>query len=668
MVAVPRRPPSHGTRGDSESSLAPFGLLAGPVPVSAILVTSNLLLPVGSLHSPEPTHTPGDGPPPWAWATLPTTRPPGGHGALTSPASGSPDFPSSAHTGLRVLLVEDNPDDVHLITEMLRSDSSSFEVEAAERLSHALKLLDSSSFDIVLLDLCLPDAQGMATVTKALDLGLTVPVVVITGNDSEGLALQAVRAGAQDYLVKDDLDGRTLVRALWHAIERQQLLMALKSAHERVSHLATHDSLTGLPNRQLFFDLLDHSVSWAQRYNESLAVLFIDVDNFKVYNDLHGHAAGDQLLGVAGRAIPNAVRRTDTVARLGGDEFTVILPHTAQVQDVARVAEHIVRAIKESAEFESKRIEPTVSIGVALYPIDGEDASTLVRNADMAMYAIKRDGGNGYRFYTASLGAQAARRLGLERQLSRALEENEFVLHYQPQVDMASKGIVGVEALIRWAHPRWGMVLPADFIHIAEDTAQICSIGEWVLTQACRQAAQWRRLALPGLRLSVNLSCVQLRRDDVVDRVAEILEQTDTPPEQLVLEITETGILEDTESAVRALEKLRDLGLSIYIDDFGTGYSSLALLRQLPVDGLKIDRSFISNVASRDKDARITEAIVAMADRLRLTVVAEGVETADQVHFLKALNCNLMQGFLFSEPLAPSGFQETLSRGLVWPV
>ena len=666
MVAVPRRLPSHGARGDAESSLAPLGLLAGPVPVSAILVTSSLLLPVGSLHSPESTHTPGDRPPPWA--TLPTTRPPGGHGAFTSPASGSPDFPSSARTGLRVLLVEDNPDDVHLITEMLRSDTSSFEVEKAERLSQALKLLDSASFDIVLLDLYLPDVQGMATVTKALDLGLTVPVVVITGNDSEDLALEAVRAGAQDYLVKDDLDGRTLARTLWHAIERQQLVMALKAAHERVSHLATHDSLTGLPNRQLFFDLLDHSVSWAQRYNESLAVLFIDMDNFKVYNDLHGHAAGDQLLGVAGRAIPNAVRRTDTVARLGGDEFTVILPHTAQVQDVARVAEHIVRAIKESAEFESKRIEPTVSIGVALYPIDGEDASTLVRNADMAMYAIKRDGGNGYRFYTASLGAQAARRLGLERQLSRALEENEFVLHYQPQVDMASKGIVGVEALIRWAHPRWGMVLPADFIHIAEDTAQICSIGEWVLTQACHQAAQWRRLALPGLRLSVNLSCVQLRRDDVVDRVAEILDQTDTPPEQLVLEITETGILEDTESAVRALEKLRDLGLSIYIDDFGTGYSSLALLRQLPVDGLKIDRSFISNVASRDKDAQITEAIVAMADRLRLTVVAEGVETADQVHFLKALNCNLMQGFLFSEPLAPSGFQETLSQGLVWPV
>src|SRR3990172_8483060 len=587
MVAVPRRLPSHGARGDAESSLAPLGLLAGPVPVSAILVTSSLLLPVGSLHSPESTHTPGDRPPPWA--TLPTTRPPGGHGAFTSPASGSPDFPSSARTGLRVLLVEDNPDDVHLITEMLRSDTSSFEVEKAERLSQALKLLDSASFDIVLLDLYLPDVQGMATVTKALDLGLTVPVVVITGNDSEDLALEAVRAGAQDYLVKDDLDGRTLARTLWHAIERQQLVMALKAAHERVSHLATHDSLTGLPNRQLFFDLLDHSVSWAQRYNESLAVLFIDVDNFKVYNDLHGHAAGDQLLGIAGRAIPNAVRRTYTVARLAGDEFTVILPNTAQVQDVARVAEHIVRAIKESAEFESKRIEPTVSIGVALYPIDGEDASTLGRNADMAMYAIKRDGGNGYRFYTASLGAQAARRLGLERQLSRALEENEFVLHYQPQVDMASKGIVGVEALIRWAHPRWGMVLPADFIHIAEDTAQICSIGEWVLTQACRQAAQWRRLALPGLRLSVNLSCVQLRRDDVVDRVGEILEQTDTPPEQLVLEITETGILEDTESAVRALEKLMDLGLSIYIDDFGTGYSSLALLRQLPVDGLKIE-------------------------------------------------------------------------------
>ena len=245
--------------------------------------------------------------------------------------------------------------------------------------------------------------------------------------------------------------------------------------------------------------------------------------------------------------------------------------------------------------------------------------------------------------------------------------KDEFVHHYQPQVDVASREIVGVEALIRWVHPRWGMVFPADFIHIAEDTEQIYLIGEWVLEAACRQVAQWRRLGLPRLRLSVNLSCVQLRREDVVEQVEQILERSDTLPEQLVLEITESGILEHAEHAVQVLERLKALGLSISIDDFGTGYSSLALLCQLPVDGLKIDRSFVSNAVSRDKDARITEAIVAMADRLQLATIAEGVETLDQVQFLRKLNCHLMQGFLFSEPLAASGFRDALARGVMWP-
>ena len=559
---------------------------------------------------------------------------------------------------IKLLLVEDNSGDARLMREMLaESDTTQFEVTHVKRLDEALRQFDSSDFNVMLLDLWLPDGEGLDTVARALAAVSNAPIVVMTTHDDESLAVKAVQSGAQDYLVKGQVDTRGLVRTLRHAVERHRMLSELKRARRREHHLATHDPLTGLPNRQLFYDRLSHAMAYASRHRESLAVLFIDMDHFKAVNDTWGHAVGDKVLTSASERLSAGLRKTDTAARLGGDEFVVILTDLSRIQDAARVAQNTLRALAKPYMLGATEIFVTASAGIAIYPSDGEAADRLIKNADTAMYKAKEGGGNNYRFYTLSANARAFERLALENSLREGLESEQFVVYYQPEVDIASGQIVGVEALLRWRHPHLGLVLPAQFIPLAEETGLIAPLGEWVLGEVCKQIKAWQLAGLPGVRAAVNLSYHQLIRKGLAKTVARILRETNLDPEHIELEITESCIVQDAEATTAALRALKNLGVRIFVDDFGTGYSSLAFLKRFPADGLKIDQSFVCDVTTNPYDASIVTALVAMAQGMKLEVIAEGVETLEQLEFLRSRQCRLMQGYLFSKPLAAQGLE-----------
>jgi len=559
---------------------------------------------------------------------------------------------------IKVLLVEDNAGDARLMREMLAdSDTTQFEVTHVKRLDEGLRQFESSDFNLMLLDLWLPDGEGLDTVARALAAVSNAPIVVMTSHDDESLAVKAVQSGAQDYLVKGQVDTRGLARTIRHAVERHRMLSELKQARRREHHLATHDPLTGLPNRQLFYDRLSHAMAYSARHRESLAVLFIDMDHFKSVNDTWGHEVGDKLLTSAAERLSACLRKTDTAARLGGDEFVVVLMDLNRIQDAAKVAQNTLRALAKPYVLGASEICVTASLGIAIYPSDGKDADRLIKNADTAMYKTKEEGGNNYRFYTLSANARAFERLALENSLREALEKEQFVLYYQPQVDVASGQIAGVEALLRWQHPNLGLVLPAQFIPLAEETGLIAPLGEWVLGEACKQIKAWQLAGLPGVRVAVNLSYHQLKRKGLAKTVARILRESNLDPEHIELEITESSIFQDAETTLVALRALKNLGLRILVDDFGTGYSSLAFLKRFPADGLKIDQSFVCDVTTNPYDASIVTALLAMAQGMKLEIIAEGVETREQLEFLRSRQCRLMQGYLFSKPLAAQGLE-----------
>ena len=432
-----------------------------------------------------------------------------------------------------------------------------------------------------------------------------------------------------------------------------------KHAEERIRQLAHYDGLTGLPNRALLQDRLVHALERARRRHERVAVLFIDLDRFKNVNDSLGHAVGDELLrAVAGRF--NAVlREQDTVARLGGDEFLIIL----EDPDGPAAAEHVARKVLEALEapfrLDHHEIFIGASIGICLYPDDGQEASTLVQNADTAMYRAKDSGRNTLHFYTAELAQASRERFDLEAGLRRAIERNELHLHYQPQVDCASGRIVGVEALLRWLHPQLGLVPPDKFVPLAEEAGLIVSIGRWVLRSACMQAMRWRAAGHP-LQIAVNLSGQQITHDDIVTVVRDALAASGLPPAQLELEITEGQVLHGVEETTRALEDLRALGVTLAVDDFGTGYSSLSYLKRLPLNRLKIDRSFVSGIPDDRDDVSNVATILAMARNLGLEVIAEGVETDAQFDYLRAQGCNAYQGWLFARAMDAEALQALL--------
>lgn len=429
----------------------------------------------------------------------------------------------------------------------------------------------------------------------------------------------------------------------------------IKHAQEKLLHLAHHDSLTGLPNRLLLRARLEHALERAHREGSQVAVLFVDLDRFKHVNDSLGHTLGDALLQKAAQRLKGLVRRADTVARLGGDEFTIVLEALQEAGDASRVAETLIRALADPFPIDGHELATSASIGIALYPRDGGSAENLLANADAAMYRAKEEGGGVYRFYTEQLTARATERVLLESQLRRAIQQDELFLHYQPQVDLASGRVIGIEALVRWQHPQQGTLSPARFIPLAEETGFIIPLGEWVLHRACAQAKTWLEAGAVFGRIAVNVAGRQIQRGDLVETVRRVLDETGLPAERLELEVTESCIMGQAESAIGMLQALRALGVRIAIDDFGTGYCSLTYLKRLPIDKLKMDQGFVRDLPNDENDAAIARAVLALGHSLQLTVIAEGVETRAQRDFLRAEGCEQAQGYLYSRPLDAEG-------------
>jgi diguanylate cyclase (GGDEF)-like protein len=572
---------------------------------------------------------------------------------MTVMLSGTGEAAGQRAGTLRVLTVEDNPGDAVLVREMLdEAAPRGFDVVSARRLTEGVAALLDGYFDCVLLDLSLPDADGLEALDQLRSVALDVPIVVLTGRRDERVAVQAVQEGAQDYLVKGEVDGRLLSRSISYAVER-------KRAEVQLAHQALHDGLTGLPNRALFQDRLQHAAARLTRKAGRLAVLFCDLDRFKVVNDSLGHGAGDQLLVAVAERLSTVLRVGDTAARFGGDEFVVLCEDVAGERDAVALAERIAAALDAPFELADEDVYVRTRIGIAIAADRSARPEALVRDADAAMYRAKERGGGTYEVFDADMRARAVRRLETEGALHRALERGELVLHYQPQVLLATGARTGAEALVRWRHPTRGLLGPGEFIPAAEETGLIHELGAWVLEEACRAIAADRT----ARTMSVNLSPRQCLHHDLLPVVADVLRRTGADPSRLCLEVTETAVMDDLATMANVLEGLKGLGFTLAIDDFGTGYSSLRALQRFPFDVVKIDRSFVREVAVAEQEASIVAAIVSLSHALGLRAIAEGVETTAQVQRLRALGCDHGQGFYFAPPRPSFDERTDSSRG-----
>ncbi|HWT28272.1 MAG TPA: EAL domain-containing protein, partial [Methylophilaceae bacterium] len=460
---------------------------------------------------------------------------------------------------------------------------------------------------------------------------------------------------------------RNAVGEITHYVAIFSDLSERKAADERIQFLAHFDVLTGLPNRAHIQDRVELAIQNATRDNERLALLLLDLDRFKTINESLGHSAGDALLQVLAERIRSTLLTGEVVARQGGDEFIVLLPLIADPGSAALAAERIREVLEPPVELFNHSISITPSIGISVFPDDGRDFETLVRNADAAMYHAKSAGRNSYKFYTADLNARAREILEIESQLRYALDRDEFVLHYQPQVDLKTGEIIGAEALIRWQHPELGLLGPVRFIEVAEERGFIVQIGNWVIQEACRQLAQWRRQGLPRISLAVNLSTLQFRQQDLAVHLQRALSAHGLVGSDLDVEVTESVIMDDVETTIHTIDRIKSMGLQLSIDDFGTGYSSLSYLKRFKADKLKIDRSFVRDIPMDADDSAIARAIINMAKNLNMTVIAEGVETIEQWKFLDREGCHAAQGYLLAKPVPAKEFEKLLEKGILLP-
>jgi diguanylate cyclase (GGDEF)-like protein len=555
-----------------------------------------------------------------------------------------------------ILLVEDNPGDVRLVEELLRAAwVVAGSINHVSSVEDAIRRVAKDVPACILLDLSLPDAQGLGTLERVRDAHPSVPIVVLTGTDDEAQAVQAVQEGAQDYLIKGQVDGHLLGRAIRYAIER-------KFAEVQLSHQALHDPLTGLANRALLMERLAQALARTERRPSSVAVLFLDIDRFKTINDNFGHEVGDSVLACIGDRLRKALRPEDMASRFGGDEFVVLCEDLEDDRHVVTIAKRIGRSISEPISLEAGEVVVTTSIGIAAARGIGDQPEVLLRDADAAVYRAKDRGRDRFEFCDQRMRARLLRRSRRESELRHAIDAGELRLYYQPLVVVDDLRVRRVEALVRWEHPRLGLLLPREFIPVAEETGFIVDLGSWVLREACCQAVRWEH-ASPDQRsisIAVNVSPRQLDHPDFEDTVWQIVEETGAEPKNLWFEITETAFMDPAPPVLEMLGRLRELGIHLAIDDFGTGYSSLAALHRLPVDAVKIDRSFVTSAGEDGSDA-IVRAIVALAASLSIDVIAEGIERPEQRDRLRALGCRYGQGFLFSRPLASDEMEALLA-------
>ncbi len=555
------------------------------------------------------------------------------------------------------ILVSDDDINVRLLTRQCLEAEGMRVIEASSG-EETIERFINEHPSLIFLDVDMPGMSGLEACKqiRAMPQGVATPIMIVTGSDDRQSIDEGFRAGATQYKTKP-VNWSLLGRDVQYMLRASEALAALKQQEDHLLYLVYNDPLTQLPNRRSFTEHLENKLNSAKASTERLAVLFIDLDHFKRINDSIGHKHGDQLLVEISNRLQECLASDPIVestpgeirlARMGGDEFTVVLSNTS-LENVNRVAQHILDALERPIPVQNHNLVILPSIGISLYPEHGDDADTLVRNADTAMYAAKSAGRGCFRFYQQSMNAMALDQLKMEEDLRHAIASNQLLLHYQPQVDVRTGKITSLEALIRWKHPKLGIVSPDKFIPLAEFTGLIVELGQWVLEQVAQQCIIWDEMGLSGFRICINISPVQFNQSNLTQWIAALLERSKVDANRLELELTESTIMTDAEANIERLRDLKNLGLALAVDDFGTGYSSLNYLKQFPIDTLKIDRSFVSDLATPDGSA-IVDAILALAHSLKLKVVAEGVETQEQMTYLLDRDCDLLQGFYLSEP------------------
>ena len=552
-----------------------------------------------------------------------------------------------------LLLVVDDERTMRLMVRWAL-ERDGYRVLEATNASEAFSVYQTHLPDLVVIDAMMPGLDGFETCRRlrAMPAAEQCPILMISGLNDTDSADAAFAAGATDFITKP----------IHWALLRQRVRRLLYAVYaERTArYLASHDTLTDLPNRAWLQERFEHARAQAQRHGQVLALLFVDLDRFKFVNDSLGHGIGDQLLQQIACRLSTGLRKTDAVARLGGDEFVVLLEGLHAAEEAAAVARYVIETLRPPVTIEGHELMVTPSVGIAAYPHDGEDLGELIKDAETAMYRAKAEGGNRFEYYLHDMGVRVSRRWSVERGLRQALEADEFALHYQPVIELGSGRVLGAEALLRWDRPGEGLVPPAEFIPLAEETGLIVPIGERVLQLACEQIRRWRRARLPPFYVAVNLSGVQLRQADLPETVAHALGPELRGDSALVLEITESVLMENAAAVVDRLHALKALGVRLCIDDFGTGYSSLSYLKRFPVEIIKIDRSFICDLPGDNESAAIATLIIALAHQLNREVVAEGVETPAQAAILHARGCDAAQGYLYCKPIPPAQFEAWL--------
>jgi diguanylate cyclase (GGDEF)-like protein len=550
-----------------------------------------------------------------------------------------------------ILVVDDTPADCHFMAAILTAQG--YRVRTVHSGYHALDEVDAVSPDLILLDVNMPDMDGFE-LCRRLKQSLqhaSIPVIFISAYDDTDIKVSAFNCGGIDYVTKPLRVAELKARIHAH--------LQLKRAQDRLGYQAGHDPLTGLPNRSLLADRLRQALSFAERYGGHVAVAYIDLDKFKDVNDRFGHKAGDQLLVEAAYRLQACVRESDTIARIGGDEFVIVFYDQSTELATAHVMQRILDSIAEPIYFDGCAVTTSCSIGFASYPEDGSEVDTLLRNADTAMYRAKELGRHNFQFYTSELNRRVNARMAMEKSLREALVREEFELHYQPRIELRSGRVVGLEALIRWRHPEMGLLPPLQFIPVAEEAGLIDAIGEWVVRAACRQHMKWQQQGLLHGTVAINISANQFLKPDFARTIAAIFRETGVAASQIELDLKESLLMHDPVDSLRVLDELKQVGVGLSIDDFGTGFSNLGFLKRFPVDRIKLDPSFVSNVLRQPDDLAVTDAVITMAHRLGMKVAVEGVENGAQLALLAEHGCDEMQGDYFS-PALPVNLCTTL--------
>ncbi|MBT8119867.1 MAG: EAL domain-containing protein [Gammaproteobacteria bacterium] len=548
-----------------------------------------------------------------------------------------------------VVLADDDPSIRLMVRHVLESEDFDI-IEASDGLE-AIKAVEKHHPALILLDAVMPGIDGFTTCQQIKDKGHTdIPVMMITGLDDDASVERAYEVGAIDFITKP---------IKWAVLKhRVKSVVAKVIAERKVKLLAYRDTLTSLPNRLLFADRLEQAVVRSERSRTSMALMLIDIDDFKLVNDSFGHDAGDKLIKAVGDLISKSLRRADTIARLGGDEFAVIIEGIDGPDDAISIADNLTTILEHNVRLDDQETYTSASIGIAVYPGDGRDARTLLKNADTAMYRAKESGRHCFQFYKPEMSVSAMERLDLENSLKAAFENDEFLIHYQPVVDIHKNEVVGVEALLRWQHPEKGMIQPSDFVNVVEDCGLIVALGEWMVHSVCKQVKLWHDAGLEKQNVSINLSPRQFKEQDLVTLFTQALAENGIDGSSLSVEVTERTLIDNVGEVEKTLKKLRGMGLRILLDDFGTGYASLAYLKEFPVDVVKIDHAFIAGIPDNQDDSAIVDAIAGLTRGLKLALHAEGVENERQLNVLKGLGCQFGQGYYWSKPLPGNEYEQ----------